>query len=167
LTKDFISGILGEMSPELVSAVQRSYPQIYGACHVDHVRARSTAHRLSAQDSSLLSHLETEAPLRPGRLAKHLGISPSTLSASIKRLAALGYLSRTPAPRDRRQVELRITAQGLEAMADTSVLDRARVEGVLKLLSPRARDQAVSGLELLADAARRFQLRQPNGRNRS
>jgi DNA-binding MarR family transcriptional regulator len=164
LTKKCLSGILGEMSPKLAIAVQRFYPQIYGACHVDHVRARSTVHRVSAQDSTLLAHLDEDEPLRTGRLARHLGISASTLSAAIKRLAELGYLSRTASPRDRRQVELRLTAQGAEAMASTSVLDRDRVAAVLALLAPAEQARAVAGLGLLAGAATRLQLTQPRRR---
>jgi hypothetical protein len=37
--------------------VQRLYPQIYVACHTDHVRAASTEWRISSQDASILVHL--------------------------------------------------------------------------------------------------------------
>lgn len=50
-------------SPSLaaaVRAVQIAYPQIYLACHTRHTRARSSAFRLSARDSSLLVHLDED-----------------------------------------------------------------------------------------------------------
>lgn len=145
------------MPSDLVTAVQRFYPQIYFACHADHVRARSTAYRLSAHDSSLLAHLDPDRPVLTGELARHLGVSASTLSAAIKRLAQLGYIERCSRPPDRRQIELRLTARGAEAMTSTSVLDRKRVEAVLEELSPAQQRRAVAGLALLAMAARTVQ----------
>lgn len=147
-----------------VITIQRFYPQIYLACHHRHIRAASTLYRLSAQDSGLLTHLNEEQAILTGELAKHLGVSASTLSASVKRLAALGYLVRSPRARDRRQIDLRLTAKGAEAMAATSVLDRRRVADLLKQLTSAEVKQAVSGLALLAQAARRLQLNPPQPR---
>ena len=47
------------MRDKAVLEIQRLYPQIYLACHVDHVRASSTEWRLSSRDSSILAHLDT------------------------------------------------------------------------------------------------------------
>src|ERR1700722_17718941 len=93
-------------------ALQRHYPQIYLACHADHVRARSTPYRLSAKDSMLLSHLDEDEPISAGELARHCGVAASTMSATLQRLEAQGYIQRTPKARDRRNVELRLTARG-------------------------------------------------------
>jgi hypothetical protein len=46
--------ILQPMSKDEVLEVQRLYPQIYIACHTDHVRAVSTTWRISSQDASIL-----------------------------------------------------------------------------------------------------------------
>jgi DNA-binding MarR family transcriptional regulator len=104
-----------------IVAIQRFYPQIYLACHVHHVRAASTVHRLSARDSWLLVHLSPTEPLGPGDLAAHMGVGASTLSAAIGRLAALGYLRRESSPGDRRAAALTLTAQGAKVIAATSV----------------------------------------------
>src|SRR4051812_34723147 len=111
------------MPLDLVASVQRSYPRIYQACHVNHVRTRSTSYRLSAKDSTLLAHLDRIGGMTAGLLARHIGITASTLSASIQRLENLGYISRTPRPKDRRIVQLQLTTAGEQAMAATSVLD--------------------------------------------
>ena len=142
------------MSDEDVFSVQRLYPQIYLACHTDHVRAASTKWRISSQDASILVHLDTDSGLSPSTLAAHLGVTPSTLSAAIARLAELGYLTSTPADDDRRKRELRLTARGADAIASTSVLDADRVAAVLNKLKPDERKAAVRGLALLAQAAR-------------
>jgi DNA-binding MarR family transcriptional regulator len=144
------------MNDDDVFEVQRLYPQIYLACHTDHVRAASTKWRISSQDASILVHLDRDAGLSPRTLASHLGVAPSTLSAAIARLSELGYLTSEPNATDRRQRELRLTARGAEAISSTSVLDAERVEAVLSKLKPDERKAAVRGLELLAKAARKL-----------
>jgi DNA-binding MarR family transcriptional regulator len=134
--------------------VLRFYPQIYVACHVDHVRAASTEWQLSARDSSILSHLDRRVPVSPRELARHLGVRPSTLSATIARLESPGYIQSTPRKEDKRRRDLTLTDRGAEAMSSTSVLDRERVRTLLAALSPRDRASAVHGLSLLARAAR-------------
>ncbi|HEX8170281.1 MAG TPA: MarR family transcriptional regulator [Thermoanaerobaculia bacterium] len=137
-----------------VREVLRLYPQIYLACHVDHVRAASTEWQLSAHDSSILAHLDTRSAISPRELARHLGVAASTLSAAIARLESLGYVSNVPSASDRRKRELTLTARGAEAMAATSVLDRERVRELLASLPDDQREAAVRGLGLLARAAR-------------
>lgn len=139
-----------------IREVQRLYPQIFVACHTDHVRAASTEWRISSQDASILVHLDRESGLSPRDLARHLGVVPSTLSAAIARLSKLGYLSSQPVAKDRRRRELRLTARGTEAIAATSVLDAERVRAMLKKLSGAERKAAVRGLALLARAARQI-----------
>ena len=144
------------MADEDVFEIQRLYPQIYLACHTDHVRATSTKWRISSQDASILVHLDREAGMSPRALAGHLGVAPSTLSAALSRLAELGYLTNEPGKTDRRKREIRLTARGAEAIASTSVLDAARVQALLKKLKPAERKAAVRGLALLAEGARRL-----------
>ena len=144
------------MADEDVFEIQRLYPQIYLACHTDHVRATSTKWRISSQDASILVHLDRESGMSPRALAGHLGVAPSTLSAALSRLAELGYLTNEPGKTDRRKREIRLTARGAEAIASTSVLDAARVQALLKTLKPAERKAAVRGLALLAEGARRL-----------
>jgi len=139
-----------------VYEVQRLYPQIYLACHVNHVRAVSTRWRISSQDASILAHLDRECGMSPRALAEHLGVAPSTLSAALTRLARLEYITNSPNEKDRRKREIRLTSRGAEATASTSVLDEERVRAVLRRLKPAERVQAVSGLALLARAARQL-----------
>ena len=151
----------GAMSSRHIRALQRYYPQIYLACHVDHVRTKSNPHHLSAHDSTLLAHLDESKPTLAGQLAQHLGIANSTLSAALKRLDSLGHLKRTPSLCDKRQSELRLTARGATAMAEASVLDAKRVGAVLAELTPSRQKQAVAGLALLAGAALDYQAKAP------
>jgi len=147
------------MSDKLVFEIQRLYPQIYLACHVAHVRASSTVWRLSARDSSILADLNRDAGMSPKALAAHLSVAPSTLSAAIARLVELGYISSDPPEADKRQRELRLTEQGAEAMASTSVLDEERVASLLFRLNSDEQAAALKGRLLLARAARELEER--------
>jgi DNA-binding MarR family transcriptional regulator len=144
------------MADDDVSEVQRLYPQIYVACHTDHVRAASTTWRISSQDASILVHLDRQFGLSPRKLAAHLGVAPSTLSSAISRLAKLGYLSSQASQKDRRERELRLTSRGAKAISATSVLDAERVKALLNQLKPGERKEALRGLALLARAACRL-----------
>ena len=139
-----------------VYQLQRLYPQIYLACHTNHVRAVSTKWRISSQDSAILVHLDRERGLSPRELAAHLGISASTLSAYIARLSALGYLTSEANEKDGRRREIRLTERGAEAISATSVLDSQRVTELLRQLTPAKRKEALRGLQLLADAAKKM-----------
>ena len=142
------------MPEDDVSEVQRLYPQIYVACHNDHIRAASTEWRISSQDASILVHLNRETGVRPSSLARHLGVAASTLSAAISRLEKLGYLTNHPVATDKRQHELRLTERGAQAVSATSVLNAERVATLMQRLTRAERKAAVRGLELLARAAR-------------
>ncbi len=100
--------------------------------------------------------LDRETGLSPRRLASHLGVAPSTLSASIARLTKLGYITSTPMDDDRRRRELRLTPRGSEAIRSTSVLDAERVRAMIGKLKPKERKEALRGLALLAEAARKL-----------
>jgi DNA-binding MarR family transcriptional regulator len=144
------------MKAERVRAIQRWYPQIYLACHTRHQRAASSDARLSANDSSVLAHLDERDAMTAGNLARHLGIGASTLSATLNRLVKLGYITRTPAAADRRIVELRLSKTGARAMQGSSVLESARVAALLAELTPGEQQLALDGLALLARAARQL-----------
>jgi DNA-binding MarR family transcriptional regulator len=135
-------------------SILKHYPQVYLACHVDHVRKRSNEYELSDRDSSILSHLSQTTQITAADLARHIGVQPSTLSAALKRLQALGYIERNTEPGDRRVHRLTLTKRGEIAMAATSVLDPARVAALLARLSARDRACAIEGLALLAAAAK-------------
>src|ERR1700686_2847337 len=146
----------GHMRCDAILEIQRLFPQIYLACHVDHVRAASTPWDLSSHDASILAHLDRENAISPHVLAAHLSVAASTLSAAIARLSRLGYLASEPSPSDKRHRELRLTARGAKAIAFTSVLDENRVRRLLGRLNAQERAAALRGIQLLAQAARQM-----------
>jgi DNA-binding MarR family transcriptional regulator len=144
----------------LVRAVQRAYPQIWFACHVEH-RVRRGADGLTDRDAGILAHLDAAPGQRATDLARHLGIGRPALSAQLKRLAALGLIEVEVARGDARARRIRLTRAGERHIEASSPLDGARVAALLACLPPAARRRAVAGLEMLADAARRLADRLP------
>jgi DNA-binding MarR family transcriptional regulator len=134
-----------------VEVIQASYPQIYLACHTRHQRKRSTAHRLSPRDSTILVHLSTESPTAPSRLALHLGVARSTMSEALKRLVSLGYVR---AGGGGRLAGVVLTAAGARAVRATSVLEEGALRAVLGTLSADDLRLVTAGLARLATACR-------------
>ncbi|HUR27257.1 MAG TPA: MarR family transcriptional regulator, partial [Planctomycetota bacterium] len=124
------------------------------ACHVQHTRRRTTRFDLTERESSLLSHLDRTRGVAASELAKHMSIGAPARSAAIRRLERVGYVTRKPRSRERRTIEIRLTDAGAAALSGSSVLDSARLRTLLERLSASERRKAVSGLALLAKAAR-------------
>ena len=129
------------------------YPRIYFACHTRHVRDARQDRVLSSHQASVLDHLDEIEPTSLLTLAAHMGVTPSTMSITIDRLARGGYVARTRDRRDGRRVHLRLTKAGVLIKSEKSVLDPERVKNVLEQLSPVQREQALDGLALLAKAS--------------
>ena len=133
---------------DVLYTVQRAFPQVYFACHTRHMRKRSTSHRLSQRDASILAHLSAAEPVAPGALAAHLGISKSTMSEALKRLVALGFARRA----GERSASVLLAEKGQQAISDTSVLETERLRAALASLSDAQRRTVGRGLDTLARA---------------
>ncbi|MGH9792596.1 MAG: MarR family winged helix-turn-helix transcriptional regulator [Candidatus Acidiferrales bacterium] len=132
------------------------YPRIFFACHARHRRDPKSRRRISAHQGSILDHLDAVEPTSVNGLARHMGVTASTMSLSVDRLERLGYVTRARDAGDRRRVHLRLTSAGVRVKEAQSVLEPDRVHGMLAQLSPTGRDAGIRGLELLARAAERY-----------
>lgn len=153
--------------PDAVRQVLSCYPRVFFACHVRHARDPRTRKALSAHQASVLDHLDAEEPTSLMMLARHMGVTPSTMSISIARLVKGGYVERRRNPRDGRGVCLRLTAAGERIKATDRVLDPRRVRAMLGKLSSEERQAALRGLDLLARAAQESMADRSKGGRRS
>ena len=140
---------------EAVRQVLTLYPQIYFACHTRHVRDPDSQRLLSRHQASILDHLDELDPTTVNDLARHMGVTPATMSLGVDRLERKGYVARARDGADRRHVHVRLTSAGVRIREATSVLDPSRVEALLTRLTDAERDAAIHGLALLASAAHR------------
>jgi DNA-binding MarR family transcriptional regulator len=133
--------------------VMTAYPRIWFACHRRHVRDTESGTLLSAHQASILDHLDTVEATSLTELARHLDVTPGTMSVAIDRLERHGYVRRTWDERDRRRVQLRLTDAGARVRSSNSALDPALVEALLRRLTPEEQQAAISGLTILARGA--------------
>jgi DNA-binding MarR family transcriptional regulator len=136
-----------------VAAVLRCYPQIYFACHRRHVRDESAHAVLSQHQASILDHLDDVHGTPLFDLARHMGVTASTMSLTVDRLERGGWLLRERSAVDARRLDLRLTPAGVRIKKQQKVLEPELVEAMLACLDERRRRQALRGLELLAEAA--------------
>lgn len=129
------------------------YPRIFFACHTRHVRDPKTRRVLSAHQASILDHLDEQEPVTLLDLARHMGVTASTMSLHVERLVRRGYVLRERDSRDARRLRLRISASGARIREANSVLDPERVRSMLSRLSAAEQETGVRGLEILARAA--------------
>ena len=129
------------------------YPRIYFACHTRHVRDPQTQYLLSRHQASVLDHLDDVDAITLNGLARHMGVTPGTMSLTIDRLERKGYVARGRDATDRRRVLVRLTSAGVRVKEASSVLDPPLVEAMMARLTDAERDAAIRGLALLADAA--------------
>lgn len=138
---------------QFISQIQRLYPRIYMAAHVEHIKRRSSIEQISARDASILAHL-TEAYFQsPKNLAKHMNIAASTMSEALHHLVSLGYATFETNQNDARHTRFTCTKKGKTAISDNSVLDTQKLEKLLAKMSEGNQQKVVDGLRLLADAA--------------
>jgi|GEM_PF-939792 len=134
----------------------RDYPRVYFACHRRHVRDEVSGRVLSSHQASVLDHLDAVEPTFVSRLAGHMGVTSSTMSLTLDRLEAGGFVSRSSDEADQRRVCVRLTAAGERIKRASSVLDPELLEALLGTLPETDRVRAVEGLALLALAAKRL-----------
>ncbi|MFJ4686939.1 MarR family winged helix-turn-helix transcriptional regulator [Streptomyces sp. NPDC091377] len=139
-----------ETAGRLRMAIQHLAPLLRGdqRTHRDLTPSRLTA----------LGVLDEHSPVRIGELAARMGISLSTTSRMVDLLAAAGWISRSPDPRDQRASLIALSTEG------RSVLGAARSETTSALCREIARlDEeergrlraALPALEALGRQARR------------
>jgi DNA-binding MarR family transcriptional regulator len=140
-------------APE-VETVLRCYPQIYFACHRRHIRDQQAETVLSAHQASVLDHLDDVDSTSLFSLARHMGVTASTMSLTVDRLERGGYVTRERNVADKRRVDLRLTLSGVRIKRQQKVLEPDLVAAMLDRLDEPKRGKALEGLELLAEAAR-------------
>jgi MarR family transcriptional regulator, organic hydroperoxide resistance regulator len=141
------------LHPE-VDLVLRCYPQIYFACHRRHVRDEKTHNVISAHQASILDHLDDVEGTSMLDLARHMGVTASTISLTADRLERGGYVRRERSKQDARRVDLRLTPAGVRIKRQQKVLEPSLIAAMLGKLDEKRRKKALRGLELLAEAAR-------------
>jgi MarR family transcriptional regulator, organic hydroperoxide resistance regulator len=106
--------------------------------------------RLGAAEMNVLANLADGAARTASELAKAVGSRPTTMTSVLDRLEARGLLARRAHPRDRRALQIELTAEGRRAAAAVRRAFRSVEQRALKGLSPAAVDAFKQVLDALA-----------------
>lgn len=136
-----------------ISVVLHAYDRILRACRPRRMADPQGGPTVTAHQAGVLAYLDPDDPTMVGELADYLGVTPSTMSLTLKRLEEAGYVRRDRDPADRRVMNVRLTEAGARVRGASTSLDLDRLDGLLRELSPVQRGEAVRGLVLLAEAA--------------
>lgn len=101
----------------------------------------------------VLALLADLGPTRSGRLARALGLEPSTVTRLADRLVASGHVARSGDPRHRGVVTLSLTAHGHDLVAAVAQWRRRELSRIADQLAPGDRETATLVLKRLVDAA--------------
>ena len=136
-----------------VNRLMYFYPKVFLACRKRQFTEKKSGVKLTARQLNILDHLDSRSSITLQHLAMHLGVTPSTMSLAIDRLAMLGFVTRQKDKEDRRKTNLTITPDGQAIRRSSTLLDPQLVEELLSGMKEDIRDQALTGLQELAAAA--------------
>lgn len=86
-------------------------------------------------------------------IAAALGVHPSNATRAVDRLVRAGFVDRTEALRDRRNLELSLTAEGNALLHRVMAHRRRAFDRVLRQMEPEERESLAWGLAAFARAA--------------
>lgn len=110
----------------------------HGRLEEEHFRERGLTH-LSSADLRAVQTLGNTRQERMSNLAKHLRLTVGTLTTTIDRLVAKGYVFRHRLENDRRVVEVGLSQKGKEAYADIEASRKLLAERMFGQLNPEER----------------------------
>ncbi|MFJ9629523.1 MarR family winged helix-turn-helix transcriptional regulator [Streptomyces sp. NPDC091280] len=111
--------------------------------------------RLSPHQLRALHALEAAPDANLTLLADRLDAGLPTVSRLCDRLEAAGLLLRDPAPHNRREIRLSLTAHGRDVLAEVAALRSRALTEVVGAMEPDDRAALERGLRALAAARRR------------
>jgi DNA-binding MarR family transcriptional regulator len=90
----------GSISVDEITALLRDFREVTG----EFERRLGGQLTVNPTDLEAMEHLIQDGPLTPTELARRLGLTTAAMTTSIDRLTAVGHVTRSPNPADRRGV---------------------------------------------------------------
>jgi DNA-binding MarR family transcriptional regulator len=112
--------------------------------------------RVSVSQLRALLIIDRQAPTNLNQLADELGAIPSSASRLCDRLVAAGLVTRRTGSTDRREVELRVSAEGQRLVDQLREFRREQLAAVLAVMDPAGRHALLAGLHEFQRAAERI-----------
>lgn len=119
---------------------------------------RNSALELTVPQFRALRYVERHPGTDLSRLADHLGMSRSSASALVDRLARAGHVERSTDPSERRRIRIVLSSTGAAAVGRAVEGTRAWLSGELEAFEPEERRRLSDALELLSRVGSSFEL---------
>ncbi|MFD5975402.1 MarR family winged helix-turn-helix transcriptional regulator [Streptomyces bacillaris] len=107
---------------------------------------------VSAPQLRVMYVLELREGINLRQLGAELDAAPSSVSRLCDRLEALGFVRRSSSPASRREVELRLTAQGRAHLDRLRARREERLAAVLARVTPASRARLMEAVEVVRAA---------------
>jgi DNA-binding MarR family transcriptional regulator len=108
---------------------------------------------LTYAQSQVLFYVGDNPGCRMGDVAKAFAVTLPAVTQTVDRLEQKHFVARAADPADRRAFVLELTRRGAEVAAELQAVRMRGLERVVARLSAAQRQQVISGLEALVDAA--------------
>jgi DNA-binding MarR family transcriptional regulator len=122
---------------------------------VQHRAAFGRLLNLNATEATAVLHIGRSGQLRPGDLARRLGLTSGGVTALVHRLERAGHVRRHAHPRDRRSTLLSLTPATVARASETLAPLVADLDAVVERMTANERAAVIRFLERTAEIAER------------
>lgn len=129
-----------------------AFSRLYARCRTGSPQDPTTGDTVSHRQAAVLDALCDVHLKYVGDVAARIGVTPSTLSLTLDRMARDGWVERLRDPTDRRKVQVRLTERGARLQKNSEILDVSRVAATLATIDPEQRAVLMAALRNLAQA---------------
>ncbi len=136
-----------------LTQVIRDWSEIYMRHSMRDFRQFMVGNSLSLSHVNVLMRLYHQGRCSRSDLSDELGITLPAASQAIDRLVNMGFIGRSEDPDDRRSKQLVLTDKGRQLMSDAIEARSLWIEGLTTALDAEEREQIISALNLLNEAA--------------
>ena len=116
---------------------------------VRRVRTAAASHELSLTESAVMGRLDKDGPATTAELARAEGMKPQSMGATIAALEERGLVERKPHPTDGRQVNLRLTAQGMAVRKSVRDAKRTWLAQAVAQLDKKEQETLFAAAEII------------------
>ena len=119
-----------------------------------YVARRTQNAQLTPSQIQALRHITYHTVMSQQELVEDMGVDKAAVTRLVAGLEELGYVTRTPDPKDRRAKLIRATESAMQVKDDVIALEEAYYEWLLEGMTPEERESFAHCMDRLLQRAR-------------
>ena len=116
---------------------------------VRRMRAAAASHELSLTESAVMARLARSGPATTADLARAESMKPQSMGTTIATLEEMGMVERKPHPTDGRQMNIELTAKGMEVRKTAKDAKRNWLAQIITQLDKQEQETLFAAGEIL------------------